>query len=121
MACYHVKQDDTKREHIRFARLVVHFQMNFWTHVIDSPNKRFAVFVEIGSKHEIRNFHIEVFFIIYEQILGLKITVRKPKIVDVLQSVNQLFEVVPGYRFLQPTGLRQHHEQIRLVSWEHEV
>lgn len=44
----------------------MHFQMDLRGHVIDSSDKSFRIFVEVGCENEIRNLHIEVLLIIDE-------------------------------------------------------
>ena len=121
LACHHVEENHTESKHIRFARLMKHFKVDLRRHVVDRSNKRFARLLQTRSENEIGYFHVEVVFVVNKQILRLQIPVCETFIVNVLQSVNQLFEVVSGYRLLQTACFAQNNEQISLVCGKHEV
>jgi len=47
--------------------------------------------------------------------------VREPQIVNVLQSVYQLFEVVAGDWFLKATSFAENYEEISLIRGENKI
>lgn len=100
---------------------MLHFQVDFRAHVIDRPDECFAVFLQRRSENEVRNFYRVVVVRINQQILRLKIPVRKASVVDLAKPVNDLLEIVPRDLFLQSPGLAQDDKQVCLIRWKHKV